>query len=159
MRLSNNVPGLAIKHQGNQFLLHGEMSVTPDHVQHLRFWLKQNMATHLASACLQFVNLHIEHINQWSSMLPLLKRLSPNMQPMLRFDGVLNGTVWLNLNRQHVMKMQSQVSLSHAFLEHRGPLRNQDIGNLSANMAFVRSHLHWDLIADHINGYWQNQSH
>lgn len=143
---------LAVLQDEPRVSMHGMLSISPDHVQSMQFWIKEDSSSHLGKACIQVVNAHVQQLQQWAFTLPLLKRLNSSWQDLYKLDAHANGTVWLSLKDDQVTKMQAKLSVSQISLQDADPNHFIYMGGISANMAFVRSHLHWSFLVNQLEG-------
>jgi|GEM_PF-3297468 len=144
-------------HQHADYQLHGLLSVSPDHVKSLQFWMRANDSSHTSYATLQINNAHIHKLQQWAFVLPLLKRLNVHWQSLFHSDAHLNGTIWLKLYHDQITKMQSQFMLNQIQLTAQKNQQAAYLGSFSTHMAFVRSHLHWSFVMKDSQGVNNNK--
>ena len=147
-----------LKQENSDYRLQGMMSVGPDHMEGLRFWIADNDAIGLGKVCLQITNLHIEHLKQWSFMLPFLNNLNDSWQSVFQLNTHVDATIWLELNQNQVTKIQSKIFLNQIEMDNQPSNQALSLMNsLSANIALVHSKLQWTLSADQIEGMKGNE--
>ena len=144
------IPDIVIAHNHPVYRLHGQLSVSPDHIKNLQFWVRENQYTHIIDSCIHADGLNVSNIKQWTSLLPLLKRLKTKWQPILHFHALINGTGWLHVKNNIVDHGQAQIVADDMAIQNKTPVKSLSIGNVSANLAFVRSHLQWQFSADNL---------
>jgi uncharacterized protein (TIGR02099 family) len=146
-----------IEYENNDYRLHGLLSVSPDHIDSLKFWFSDNDLTGIGKACLQFSHMHLEHLNQWSFLLPVFSKLNASWESVLELDTYVDATIWLDLNQNQMTKVQALLQLNQIHLDNQELNQEPTVMNsLSANIAMVHLKSQWTVSADQIEGVKNN---
>jgi uncharacterized protein (TIGR02099 family) len=153
MQLQN----MTLEQSAHHYRLHGLMSVGPDQINLLQFWMNGNDAEGLGNICLQISNLHIQHLKQWPFLAAAFNKIDAAWQELLKLNTHVDATVWIEFAKNSITKIQSKLTLNQIQIED--PSLDQEnilMSSLSANLAMVHAKSQWTITADQVIGIKNN---
>ena len=148
-----HLPYLLYSHQSD-YRAYGVFSVTPDAVQPCIFGLGKIIRENGALG-LQFQHLDIGQIRTWPFIQALLKHVNNRWRPIRRL------CTWWRVDAfttRPDCKATNQIGYSSCLSNKASNLKLRLLGDLSANVAYVRQQHQWQLSADNIEGVWNGRT-